>query len=145
MVRILIWHCDSFKSKVTEKGRSPLREEVAEPIIDTGECLLIYAACEKVDEADPPAVIERVTAEIAKFARQFKVDTVVLHSFAHLFVELSSPQTALDILKGTSLVEAELRADGFTVFSTPFGWFNTLEIKAKGHPISRVAREIRAK
>ena len=119
-----------------------MREEVTEPTIETGECLLIYAACEKVDEADPPAVIERVTAEIAKFARQFKVDTVVLHSFAHLFVELSSPQTALDILKGT---EAKLRDDGFTVFSTPFGWFNTLEIKAKGHPISRVAREIRAK
>ena len=141
-MRILIWHCDSFKSKVTEKGRSPLREEVTDPTIDTGECLLIYAACEKVDEGDPPAVIERVTAEIAKFARQFKVDTVVLHSFAHLFVELSSPQTALDILKGA---EAKLRDDGFTVFSTPFGWFNTLEIKAKGHPISRVAREIRAK
>ena len=139
-MRILIWHCDSFKSKVTEKGRSPLREEVTEPMINTGECLLIYAACEKVDEADPPAVIEQVTAEIAKFARQFKVDTIVLHSFAHLFVELSSPQTALDVLKGT---EAKLRDDGFTVFSTPFGWFNALEIKAKGHPISRVAREIR--
>ena len=140
-MRILIWHCDSFKSKVTEKGRSPLREEVTEPTIDTGECLLIYAACEKVDEADPPAVIERVAAEIVKFARQFKVETVVLHSFAHLFVELSSPQTALDILKGT---ETKLRDDGLSVFSTPFGWFNTLEIKAKGHPISRVAREIRA-
>jgi threonyl-tRNA synthetase len=124
-----------------QKGRSPLREEVTEPTIDTGECLLVYAACEKVDEADPAEVIERVTAEIVKLARQLKVETVVLHSFAHLFVELSAPQTALDILKG---VEAELRADGFTVFSTPFGWFNTLEIKAKGHPISRVAREIRA-
>ena len=139
-MRILIWHCDSFKSKVMQKGRSPLREEVTEPTIDSGECLLVYAACEKVDEADPPEVIERVTAEIVKLARQLKVETVVLHSFAHLFVELSAPQTALDILKG---VEAKLRADGFTVFSTPFGWFNTLEIKGKGHPISRVAREIR--
>ena len=119
-----------------------MREEVTEPIIDTGECLLIYAACEKVDEPDPAAVVERTVAEVAKLARQLKVSTVVVHSFAHLFVELSSPQTALDILKGT---EAKLRDDGFTVFSTPFGWFNTLEIKAKGHPISRVAREIRAK
>ena len=28
------------------------------------------------------------------------------------------------------------------VTRTPFGWFNTLEIRAKGHPLSRVARTI---
>ena len=138
-MRILMWHLDSFRSEVTEKGRSPLREEIHERVIETAVCLLVYAACEQQDEGNPPAIIEQVTAEITKLARQLKVDTIVLHSFAHLFVKLSSPKTALDILKGA---EAELRAEGFTVFSTPFGWFNTLEIKAKGHPISRVAREI---
>jgi len=29
------------------------------------------------------------------------------------------------------------------VHRTPFGWFNALQIKGQGHPISRVAREIR--
>ena len=135
-----MWHCNSFRSELTEKGRSPLREEVTEPTIETGECLLVYAACEKQDEADPPAVIDRVAAEVAKLARQLKVSTIVLHSFAHLFVQLASPRVALDILKG---MEAKLRDEGLSVMSTPFGWFNTLEIKAKGHPISRVAREIR--
>jgi threonyl-tRNA synthetase len=28
------------------------------------------------------------------------------------------------------------------VVRTPFGWFNTLDIQAKGHPLSRVARVI---
>ena len=27
---------------------------------------------------------------------------------------------------------------------TPFGWFNILDIRAKGHPLSRVARTIGA-
>ena len=139
-MRILVWHCDSFKSKVAEKGRSPLREDLTERAIEVGNCLLVYTACEKQDEADPPAIIERTAGEVIKLARQLKVDTVVVHSFAHLFVELSSPQTALDILRG---VEAKLGQEGLTAFRTPFGWFNTLEIKAKGHPISRVAREIR--
>jgi threonyl-tRNA synthetase len=125
---------------MTEKGRSPLREEIGEKIIEAGPCLLVYAACEKCDEADPAAVVERAAAEVSKLARQLKVDTVVVHSFAHLFVELSSPQTALEILKG---LEVKLGDDGFAVQRTPFGWFNSLEIKAKGHPISRVAREIR--
>jgi threonyl-tRNA synthetase len=109
-------------------------------VIETGECLLVYAACEKQDEQTPDDVVEQTSAEVMKLARQPKVKTVVLHSFAHLFVEPASPQAALNILKN---VEARLRGDGFDVFSTPFGWFNTLAIKAKGHPISRVAREIR--
>lgn len=140
-MRVLIWHCDRFKSEVTEKGRSPLREEITGRIIETANCLLVYTACEKCDEADPQTVVDRAMAEITKLARQLKVETIVVHSFAHLFVELASAQTAFDMLKG---LEAKLCDEGFTAFRTPFGWFNTLEIKAKGHPISRVAREIRA-
>jgi threonyl-tRNA synthetase len=139
-MRVLIWHCGRFKSEVTEKGRSPLREDLTERTIDTDDCLLVYTACEKCDEADPSAVIERATAEVSKLARQLKVETVVVHSFAHLFVELASAPIAFDMLKR---LEARLREEGFTAYRTPFGWFNTLEIKAKGHPISRVAREIR--
>ncbi len=135
-----MWHCDSFRSEVTQRGRSPLSEEVTEPVIETGECLLVYAACEKQDEPSPAAVVDQTCAEVTKLARQLKVKTVVLHSFAHLFVELASAKVALDILKA---IESKLRSQGFEVFSTTFGWFNTLDIKAKGHPISRVAREIR--
>ena len=140
-MRVLIWHCDHFKSEVTEKGRSPLREDLTERSIETDNCLLVYAACEESDEADPPAVVDLATAEITKLARQLKVGSVVVHSFAHLFVKLAAAQTAFDMLKS---LEARLRSEGFDAFRTPFGWFNTLEIKAKGHPISRVAREIRA-
>jgi threonyl-tRNA synthetase len=142
-MRILIWHLDYFKSEVTEKGRSPLREEVAEDerVIEAHESLLVYAACEKSDEAQVEIIVSKCADEITKLARQLKVNTIVLHSFAHLFVELAAPQVALDILKG---VQAKLTADGFTVLRTPFGWFNTLDLKAKGHPISRVARAITA-
>jgi len=141
-MRILIWHCDSFRSEVSQRGRSPVREDVTEPLIETGECLLVYAACEKQDEQDPEGVVKLTAAEVEKLARQLRVTTVVLHSFAHLFVELAPPQAALSMLKA---LEATLRDQGFDVFSTAFGWFNTLAIRAKGHPISRVAREIRAR
>jgi len=40
------------------------------------------------------------------------------------------------------LVEERLRSGGLAVVRTPFGWFNTLDIRAKGHPLSRVARTI---
>ena len=40
-------------------------------------------------------------------------------------------------------MESLLRERGIEAIRTPFGWFNTLEMKAKGHPLSRVARVIR--
>jgi threonyl-tRNA synthetase len=67
------------------------------------------------------------------------VDTIVIHPFAHLFGELSSPEAAIEIL---TLIEEGLARLGFTVLRTPFGWFNTLELRAKGHPLSRIARQI---
>ncbi len=62
-----------------------------------------------------------------------------LHSFAHLFVELSSPQVARQVL---DRIQAMLAEQGYAVEQSAFGWFNRLEIKAKGHPLSRVARQV---
>ena len=36
---------------------------------------------------------------MGKLAANLKVSTVVLHSFAHLFAELSAPEVAVDVLK----------------------------------------------
>jgi len=40
------------------------------------------------------------------------------------------------------MVEEGLRAQGLAVTCIPFGWFNTLDIRAKGYPLSRVARTV---
>jgi hypothetical protein len=39
-------------------------------------------------------------------------------------------------------MQQRLAADGFSVSQTAFGWFNKLEFNAKGHPLSRVARQV---
>lgn len=77
--------------------------------------------------------------ELNRLGRQLKVDIIVIHPFAHLFGELSSPEMAVKMLK---LVESGLNENNFTVVRTPFGWFNTLELRAKGHPLSRISRRI---
>jgi len=94
---------------------------------------------EKQDEPHLENTAEKTVDEIAKLANQLKVKTIVIHPFAHLFAEMSSPETALKTLK---LTEEGLVRRSFNVIRTPFGWFNTLELKAKGHPLSRIARVI---
>jgi hypothetical protein len=140
-MRFLAWHVDCFKCHITEQGRSPLVEEYDDPETTAENALLILASVEKGDEAAPEAVARRAAAEIAAHAASLKVQTIVLHPFAHLFGQLSRPATAVEVLQA---IEEGLRAQGLAVTRTPFGWFNTLDIRAKGHPLSRVARIVSA-
>lgn len=138
-MRFLAIHVDYFACHITVRGRSKVYEPIAEDnrTAELRDGLLILASVEKTDTADPSGVADRAAAEIAKLAAQVGTKAVLLHSFAHLFAELSDSQTAIDVLTATA---AALAAQGYAVQRTPFGWFNTLEIRAKGHPLSRVAR-----
>ena len=138
-MRMLIWHVDAFVAEPTERGRSPVAD--AEPqTVRVENALVVFAAVEEKDEAEPQEVATRAATVIEKTAKQLGVQTIVLHSFAHLFVEkLAAPAIAQQILTET---QAQIEVGGYSVSQTAFGWFNRLEIRAKGHPLSRVARQV---
>lgn len=138
-MRFLALHVDYFRTEMTERSRSPLREEPENKTVSVDEALVVLSSVEKADEADPNAVASRAADEIARIAEQLKVRAIVIHSFAHLFAELARPETAILVLKE---IQKKLRALGYRVERTPFGWFNTLEMRAKGHPLSRIARVV---
>jgi threonyl-tRNA synthetase len=140
-MRVLMLHVDHFSSTITEKGRSRLIEEPLSKTVDVDEALLVLVSVERMDETSPEEVSIKAVEEVSKLCRQLKTNVIVLHPFAHLFAEMSSPETALKILR---LTEEGLNQRGFKVVRTPFGWFNTLDFRAKGHPLSRVARTISA-
>ncbi len=140
-MRLLMLHVDHFRCTITEKGRSKIVETFSSKTTEVDEALLILASVEKQDETKIEIISRKAVEEISKLAHQLKVDTIVLHPFAHLFGELSRPEVAVGTLK---LIEDGLCQKGFKTTRTPFGWFNTIEIKAKGHPLSRVARTISA-
>jgi len=134
-----MFHVDYFKCEITEKGRSKIVEEYTIPATEINEALVILSSVERQDETDPEKIAQNAVKEIANLAEKVKTKNIVLHPFAHLFGELSTPQTAIQVLK---MIESQLIQKGFNTIRTPFGWFNTLELKAKGHPLSRVARII---
>jgi threonyl-tRNA synthetase len=140
-MRFLILHVNSFCCTITTKGRSKVYEEYEDPVTRVDEALIVLASVERGDERAPELVAQRAGAEVVKLATQLKVATVVLHPFAHLFAELSTPEVAIDVLSRT---QQELVNMGLQSCRTPFGWFNTLQIDAKGHPLSRVARIVTA-
>ena len=140
-MRFLILHVNGFCCTITTQGRSRVYEEYHDPVTQVEEALVVLTSVERGDERAPELVARRASAEMAKLAAQLKVTTVVLHPFAHLFAELSAPEVAIEVLSRTQQALSEV---GLHVHRTPFGWFNSLHIDAKGHPLSRVARIVSA-
>jgi Archaea-specific editing domain of threonyl-tRNA synthetase len=137
-MRLLIWHVDHFAAEPTERGRSPVAD-AEPPSVHVGEALVAFVQAEKADEVNAQGVAERAAEAIAQMAAQLKVPVIVLHSFAHLFGELATPPVARQILDET---QSGLQMRGLSVCLTAFGWFNRLDLAAKGHPYSRQARQL---
>ncbi|MHA1651212.1 MAG: threonyl-tRNA synthetase editing domain-containing protein [Candidatus Helarchaeota archaeon] len=139
-MRFLSFHVDYFWYKVTKRGRSKVFEELSgrprENRIENA--IVFFLSIEKQDETNAQ-VIEKCLNEIKKMMTQLKVSNLVLVPFAHLFGELSSPEFALNTLQKLS---SKLNEMGYSVLRLPFGWFHELELKAKGHPLSRISRII---
>lgn len=139
-MRFLSFHVEYFWFKVTKRGRSKVFEEPTDRQKEDKieNALVLFISIEKRDETNP-IFIEKSIIEIEKISNQLKVSNIVILPFAHLFGELSSPQFGLNSLKEISSI---LQLKGYTTIRLPFGWFHELEMKAKGHPLSRISRSI---
>ena len=137
-MRFLSFHVDYFRYRVTEKGRSKVIEEILEGNKENqvDNALVLFISMEKSDEVKTE-IIEKGIIEIEKITNQLKVSTIVILPFAHLFGKLSSLEFAFESFKK---IETLLKLKDYSVLRLPFGWFNELEMKAKGHPLSRISR-----
>ena len=137
-MRFLSFHVDYFRYRVTEKGRSKVIEEILEGNKENqvDNALVLFISMEKSDEVKTE-ILEKGIIEIEKITNQLKVSTIVILPFAHLFGKLSSLEFAFESFKK---IETLLKLKDYSVLRLPFGWFNELEMKAKGHPLSRISR-----
>ena len=140
-MRFLSFHVNNFSYKITKKGRSKILEEITEENKENqvDNAIVLFIATEKEDESNSD-IYENVIREILKIVNQLKVKNIVLIPFAHLFGQLSSLDFAFESLKN---IEKLLKDKGFSVIRMPFGWFSEFDMKAKGHPLSRISRIIK--
>ncbi len=140
-MRILLIHSDYLNYNV--KKKTPVAEEIEEAQKQGSfdESLVIFIAVEKDDEKNSEAIVKNLVEEIKKTNKQLKVRNIILYPYAHLSSSLSSPKTAIDILKNA---EKMLLEENFNVKRVPFGWYKSFEISCKGHPLSELSRTITA-
>ncbi len=85
------------------------------------------------------SIFRQTLKHIKWVANKRGLRTVVLHSFTHLGGESASPEEALAFLE--RLAE-RLRATGYTVHITPFGWVCEWDLHVYGDSMAKVWKAI---
>ena len=140
-MKILLIHSDYIEYEAKKRAMEKA-EDIPEAMMKgrMDEALVVFTAVEKGDKHDDVVIAKE---EILKTAGTVKAERIMLYPYAHLSSNLASPDTAMNVLKE---LESELKSSfGGEVGRSPFGWYKAFRISCKGHPLSELSREIKAK
>jgi len=136
-MRLLLIHSDYIEYEAKKKTK--IAEECTVLSDREEEALTVFCAVESIDEEDLEGVVLQAIAEVKKTAGQVNVTKIVVYPYAHLSSDLSSPETAVTVLKA---LKAGLEDEGFAVKRAPFGWYKSFKLSCKGHPLSELSKTI---
>jgi hypothetical protein len=138
-MKLLVFLVESFEYCASERG-SPLGEEHPEPSEDHIEgAIVAFIQCEPRDEERGDAVLKQAVKYFRWFSRKRGVTRLVLHSFAHLAEERSSPEFALELLQALG---DKLQEQGFEIHHTPFGWSLKWSMSVEGHGYAKTFKSL---
>jgi threonyl-tRNA synthetase len=139
-VRLLLVHADRFEYEAREKAvkePEPLDESHKRGALENG--LVVFSTVEKNDEQEPEQIATNAASSIEEVLGWLKTKRVMVYPYAHLSTSLASREPAISILKA---LEEKLAQKGYEVSRSPFGWYKSFTITAKGHPLSELSRTI---
>lgn len=105
------------------------------------DCVVVFVHSEVRDETPERArsTLDHARKHIEWLARKKDARNVVLHSFAHLGGESSSPDFGRTWMEDLG---AKLSARTYTVSFTPFGWTNAWNIAVHGEGYAKVWKDL---
>lgn len=139
-MKLLLIHADFVEWEATKKAVR-VAEDVEKGKHRVDEVLVAFSAVEKPDEKNHVKVAENAVKEILSVRDQVKAKNVVVYPYAHLSSQLSSPSIAQKVL---TRMEDLLGKAKIPVKRAPFGWYKAFQLKAKGHPLAELSRDVGA-
>ena len=140
-MKILTIHADFISFEAKKKAIKTASDDLKSGPQRVEECLVVFTAVEKRDEAGAAEIALRYVQEIKDIAQQVKTRNVVLYPYAHLSSQLSAPAVAEKVLEEA---QSLLKKEKYVVTRAPFGWYKSFTISCKGHPLSELSREFTA-
>jgi len=130
-MRLLMFHLESFWFQANESPKDDIG-------VSIGDSLLVWIQSEPADEENRSNVLRKMVKNIRWLTKKVEVDTVVLHSFAHLGTEKADPDFAEALI---SEVSERLIARGFNMHIVPFGMFFQFKMHVMGPSLAKVFKQ----
>lgn len=135
-MKLLLLFAPDYWLRPFEKNLAEAPEATSEIQTQNAVVALIHAEAEDQTAA---GVVTKAVKNIKWLARKFETTQIVLHSFAHLSSSKAEPLITEQLLQQMA---ERLRSVGFTVATTPFGYFNEFRVHVAGPSLAKVFVEI---
>lgn len=136
-MRLLMFMAQRFWWKSYSKTLENVEDVQAEDVVT--DAAVIFMHVEARDAAARDDVFRKALKNIKWLANKRDLQRVVLHSFTHLGGENAEPKFAAALIIELA---GRLRATGYEVWITPFGYFNEWELKVYGESLGKVWKEL---
>ena len=103
------------------------------------DAVVAFYQVEAADAASRASVFRQTLKHLKWLANKRALRVIVLHSFTHLGGENAEPEFARDL---TEELAERLRETGYTVWITPFGYFNEWDLSVCGESLAKVWKQI---
>jgi hypothetical protein len=136
-MRLLTFQAKRFRWKSFSKTLPEADEAEVDESVD--DCVVVFVHAQGGDAADREGVFRKTLKHVKWLANKRGLRRVVLHSFTHLGGENAPPDFARAFLEDLS---GRLEATGYSVRTTPFGWFCEWDLSVHGDSLAKVWKEV---
>ena len=126
------FHFRSFQRTLETVEEVDVEETVSDAAV-------IFFQAEAKDGAQPGKVLTKALKNVKWLANKRGLKNVVLHSFTHLGGDTASPELAQEFLEAMA---ARLRATGYQVWLTPFGYVCEWDLSVYGESLAKVFKAL---
>jgi hypothetical protein len=131
-MRVLFWYMDEFSWTPSLKTLDDVPDGEPGRVL---KAVVAFVHTEPNDETSLGKQVTKLIKQIKWLANKWETRQVVLHSFAHLGTDKSSPEFASELFEQA---RERLESVDYVVTCTPFGYFNDIHINAPGQPLARI-------
>jgi hypothetical protein len=135
-MRLLMFLAKRFWWKSYSKTLADVEDVEEEATV--ADAAVVFMHVEARDAAVHDEVFRKALKNIKWLANKRELKRVVLHSFTHLGGENAEPEFAGAFI--TELAD-RLRATGYEVWVTPFGYFNEWDLSVYGESLGKVWKD----
>jgi hypothetical protein len=136
-MKLLTFQAKRFRWKSFSKTLPEAEDVDVDQTVE--ECVVAFVHAEELDAAQRDSVFRKALKHVKWLANKRGMKRVVLHSFTHLGAASAPAGFAQAFL--VELAE-RLRATGYSVWITPFGWFCEWDLSVHGDSLAKVWKEV---